>query len=182
MKNTERQTAEKAEDAEGSAVAKKQPNKDPAKAKEKPKEKLAREPRPKPNKGPKPDTESGEASAAKSAQDEASPSQHAVKRAPAKVKDEPATDSKNSPEDRNASEGKKWMVELQGSEPLKAEGERTTASERRRSEKDGDKERKIRNKDRPAIQIYRPGAKRLSAQKQVKTICIFNFFALFIKL
>jgi len=29
-----------------------------------------------------------------------------------------------------------------------------------------DKERKIRNKDRPAIQIYRPGSKRLTTQKQ----------------
>lgn len=36
----------------------------------------------------------------------------------------------------------------------------------KKTETDGDKERKIRNKDRPAIQIYRPGAKRLSAQKE----------------
>ena len=35
----------------------------------------------------------------------------------------------------------------------------------KKSETDGEKERKIRNKDRPAIQIYRPGAKRLSTAK-----------------
>lgn len=43
-----------------------------------------------------------------------------------------------------------------------------------------DKERKIRNKDRPAIQIYRPGSKRLTAQKQVSLLdyflCIFPRF------
>jgi len=32
-------------------------------------------------------------------------------------------------------------------------------------ETDRDKERRIRNKDRPAIQIYRPGSKRLTSQK-----------------
>lgn len=40
-----------------------------------------------------------------------------------------------------------------------------------------DKERKIRNKDRPAIQIYRPGSKRLTTQKQV--VSIFYFLSVF---
>ncbi len=39
---------------------------------------------------------------------------------------------------------------------------------RKRTENDSaEKERKIRNKDRPAIQIYRPGAKRMTGQKSV---------------
>ena len=40
-----------------------------------------------------------------------------------------------------------------------------------------DKERKIRNKDRPAIQIYRPGSKRLTTQKQV--VSVFYFLSVF---
>merc|ERR1712071_612661 len=46
----------------------------------------------------------------------------------------------------------------------KTEEEQCRHNEGKETEKD--KERKIRNKDRPAIQIYRPGSKRLTAQKQ----------------
>ena len=44
-------------------------------------------------------------------------------------------------------------------------------STRKRNDNDStDKERKIRNKDRPAIQIYRPGAKRVTVSKSVSQV------------
>lgn len=55
----------------------------------------------------------------------------------------------------------------------KPEEEKNT---RRRTENEtADKDKKIRNKDRPAIQIYRPGAKRMAAPKSVSHDFNFDF-------
>ena len=50
------------------------------------------------------------------------------------------------------------------SECNKTDGEKKETTR----ESEADKERKLRNKDRPAMQIYRPGAKRIVGGKQVR--------------
>lgn len=58
-----------------------------------------------------------------------------------------------------------------GSGATSPKPEEEKGSSRKKHDNDStDKERKIRNKDRPAIQIYRPGAKRVTVPKSVSQI------------
>lgn len=118
---------------------------------------MPREPRQKLVKGPKQTADSGNVLyAPKEVKGESAP-QQSGKKTPIRVKDE----ASNSRDKQGVTES----VVKSESAPLKGDDDRTDGSGRKRTERETDRERKIRNKDRPAIQIYRPGAKRVITSK-----------------
>lgn len=143
MKNTEREIVEKTDKPEGGTVFKK-PKEVVRPKVDRPKEKSVREkPKPKPER--RSVNESGDSSKPDNKQETPQSSQ------PKKTntsKEEIAPPSENTT----------------GASP-KPEEEKS--SRRRTDNETTDKDKKIRNKDRPAIQIYRPGAKRMTAPKSV---------------
>nr|CAG4641618.1 EOG090X04G9 [Eurycercus lamellatus] len=144
LKNSERQPPEKVEVAEGGAVTKRP--RDTLKPKEKAnKDKPPRENRSKGAKGPIEPKRPNEGADKVEVKDTEAGSSQATKKATVHKDESP--------------KGERNIVE-----PVqKSEEERATTG-KKRNEKETDRERKIRNKDRPAIQIYRPGAKRLTNQ------------------
>nr|CAG4643142.1 EOG090X04G9 [Ilyocryptus agilis] len=158
LKKAEKDSTEKQSDKPESAeTAAKKPVKDSSRAnKEKSKEKV-----PKDNNKSKPQRNSTEKKqtaepvespkvAAKAENDKAHSQQQSQPRKEAVAREEEPPASR----DNSARE----------SEPRKEDENET---EKKLSEID-EKGRKIRNKDRPTIQIYRPGAKRLSSQKSTE--------------
>ena len=127
---------------------------------------MLREPRQKVIRGPKQTADSSNAlSAPKEVKGESAP-QPSRKRTPVRVKDE----ASNS---RGKQEEVETVVKSESSAPQKGDEERTDGGGRKRTEKESDRERKIRNKDRPAIQIYRPGAKRVITSKLSVSLFLF---------
>lgn len=152
MKNTEREILEKAE-----ASAKKLPKEgsrpklDKSKEKsDKPKDRTVRE-KSKPKVEKKTVAESSADSNKPDSRQETQHSQQLKKTIP---KDEITSNS-----------------EIPGSGATSPKPDEEKGSTRKKNDNDStDKERKIRNKDRPAIQIYRPGAKRVTVPKTVSQI------------
>jgi len=115
--------------------------------------------------GPKQTADSSNAlSAPKEVKGESAP-QPSGKKTPVRVKDE-ASNSRGKQEEIET-------VVKSESAPQKGDEERTDGGGRKRTEKESDRERKIRNKDRPAIQIYRPGAKRVITSKLSVSLFLF---------
>lgn len=148
MKNTERENLEKSDKTEAGATNKK--IKETLRTKpDKPKERLVRE-KPKPKTERRPAAESGESNKPDVKQETQQAHQHPKKLVSNK---EEATYNSENP------------TGAVSSKPEEDKGAR------KRNENDSaEKERKIRNKDRPAIQIYRPGAKRMTGQKSVSQL------------
>lgn len=99
----------------------------------------------------------------------------------AKTEKRPATESNDSnkpdgkqeaqqlhqPKTKTVSSKEETVTNTENSTGAPPRLEEEKGSRRRTENESTDKEKKIRNKDRPAIQIYRPGAKRMNTQKSV---------------
>nr|CAG4636934.1 EOG090X04G9 [Ceriodaphnia reticulata] len=147
LKNTERENLEKSDKAEAGASNKTIKEVSRTKS-DKPKERLAREkPKPKPER--RQAAESGDSNKSEMKQETQQSHQ------------QPKKSVSNKEETFSSSENPTGAVSSKQEEDKGA---------RKRTENDSaEKDKKIRNKDRPAIQIYRPGAKRMTGQKSDDT-------------